>query len=375
MMARTEPNHVVRRYRPFVMVPVEVLDAIIDPVAITVYLRLRQHADQYGEGAHPSRQRLAGMIGQSTPRAVDKAIARLVELGLVDVFHRYRTNSGEIVFAAEDGAAQTSNGFIIYDVPGDGAGSGTVPAPPEAVSSGIVSRSSSPSPQVEGWVHKNAPPPVHSSAPPPCTNVHPPRAQTCTQTRSLELDPVELDPPSPPQQESDEVEPIRDSTGEVVSPSPKPVAPGADAPGDVFAAAAHIMDGWERSRSSSRGVSASWRRQLAQHVGDALRREVPREVIVRALEGWDDGSSLSPGRLPHLIGAEERKRSAESSSAAASRAEAARTAAMLDEMNAGRVEPGSVDTTEFMRRALSPEAWARRQARLAEEGKQNPPPP
>lgn len=365
MMPRPEPNHVVRRYRPFVMVPVEVLDAITDPVAITVYLRLRQHADQYGEGAHPSRQRLAGMIGHSTPRAVDKAINRLVELGLVDVFHRWRTTAGEIIFEPGEGAAQTSNGFIIYDVPGDGSGGGTVPAPPEATSSGVVSR---PSTEDQGGVHER----TRGG----CTDVHGGGVREAIQTRSLELDPVEPDPPSPPQQEIDEVEPIRDSTGEVISPSPKPAAPGADAPGDVFAEAAQIMDGWERSRSSSSGgLSASWRRQLAQHVGDALRRKVPREVILRALQGWDDGSSLSPGRLPHLIGAAERKRSAESSSADASRAAAARTAAMLDEMNAHRVEPGSVDTSEFMRRALSPEAWARRQARLAEEGKQNPPPP
>ena len=363
MTVRPEPNHVVRRYRPFVMVPVEVLDAITDPVAITVYLRLRQHADQYGEGAHPSRQRLAGMIGHSTPRAVDKAITRLVELGLVDVFHRWRTPSGEITFEPGEGAAQTSNGFIIYDVPGDGSGGGTVPAPPEATASGVVSR---PSTEGQGGVYER----TRGG----CTDVHGGGVRKYTQTRSLELDPLNQ-PPYPPQQEIDEVEPTRDATGEVISPSPNPAAPGADAPGDVFAEAAHIMDGWERSRSSSRGVSASWRRQLAQHVGDALRREVPREVIVRALQGWDDGSSLSPARLPHLIGAEERKRSAESSSADASRAAAARTAAMLDEMKAGRVEPGSVDTTEFMRRALSPEAWARRQARLAEEGKQNPPPP
>ena len=127
-------NHVVRRYRPFVMVPVDVLDAVVDPVAIAVYLRIRQHADSTGEGAHPSRKRLAAQLGFMTPKPVDKAIGKLVELGLIDVFERWRDADGNIAFARDERFnRQTSNGFIVYDEPGAGSGAESVVAPPEVL--------------------------------------------------------------------------------------------------------------------------------------------------------------------------------------------------------------------------------------------------
>lgn len=353
MTAGVEPNHVVSGGRGFVMVPLDVLGVLDDPVTLAVYIRLRQHADRHGTGAHPSRQRLAGMIGHSTPKGVDKAIGRLVALGLVDVFQRWRMPDGTVVFEQREGAAQSSNGYIVYDVPGTGQGGGTVPAPEEvrdADDSGVAA----PSPVGN--------PPLPHRGHPPYPTGDTPRTPQGILTKSLKLDPSNY-PPLPPVAEGDEVVGSGAGDGGIDSQTRGGGSPDADAPGDPFVAATRIVDEWERGRNSRRGLSASWRKQLAGHVRDGVARGVPREVLFAALRAWDDGSSLSPGRLPHLIGAEGRKRSAASSSAASSRADAERTARMLDEMNAGRVEPGSVDTREYMRRALSPEAFARWEAR------------
>ena len=348
-MTPREPNHVIGRYRQFVMVPVEVLDAIVDPMAITVYLRLRQHADQNGDGAHPSRQRLAEMVGHSTPRGVDKAIARLVELGLVDVFARYRTRDGRIVVEPEDGAAQTSNGFIVYDVPGAGAGAGTVPAPAEAGGRGVVA--------AQGGVHE--------STPPPCTSVHPPRVREAILTRSLELDPREQDPPLPPAEESAGSVGVGADNGEGGNSHEKGPHAGAGAPRGGYPQAVAIVTQWADSRPGT--LTQSWRGKFVGHVSAALEAGHDPGVVERALAAWDDGTSLSPNRLPYLIEQEAERARAERSSARSSRAAAEATARMLDERKARvKGQPGTVDTEAFMRRALSPEAWARRQARLAE---------
>ena len=365
-MTSREPNHVIGRYRPFVMVPVEVLDEIVDPMAITVYLRLRQHADQHGDGAHPSRQRLAKMVGHSTPRAVDKAIARLVELGLVDVFARYRTGDGRIVVEPEDGAAQTSNGFIIYDVPGAGAGAGTVPAPVEAGGQGVVAGQ-------EG-VHERTPPQCTSVHPPQCTSVHPPSARTATLTRSHELDPDDLDPPSPPAaEESAGPVGVAPDNGEGEKSNMDGPRAGAGAPRGGYPQAVAIVTRWAESRAGA--LTQSWRGKFVGHVSAALESGHDPGVVERALAAWDDGTSLSPNRLPYLIEQEAERVRAERSSARSSRAEAEATARMLDERRARvRGAPGTVDTEEFMRRALSPEAWARRQARMKEGGDGGEPP-
>ena len=356
-MTPREPNHVIGRYRPFVMVPVEVLDAIVDPMAICVYLRLRQHADQHGGGAHPSRQRLAELVGHSTPRGVDKAIARLVELGLVDVFSRYRTRDGRIVFSPEDGAAQTSNGYIIYDVPGAGVGAGTVPAPAEAEGRGVVAG--------QGGVYERTPP--------LCTSVRPPRVQKATLTRSQELDPEELDPPLPPaaEESAGSAGGGAGNGGGDNSSMEGPLA-GADAPRGGYPRAVSIVTLWADSRPGT--LTQAWRGKFVGHVSAALEAGHDPDVIERALLAWDDGTSLSPNRLPYLIEQEAERVRAERSSARSSRAEAEATARMLDERKARvKGEPGTVDTEEFMRRALSPEAWARRQARLAKDDGEEPP--
>ena len=365
MNPNAEPNHVLRGYRPFVMVPIEVMDAITDPVALAVYLRLRQHADRHGTGAHPSRQRLASMIGHSTPKGVDKGIGRLVELGLVDVFQRWRTPEGAIVFESTPGAAQTSNGYVVYDEPGAGSGTGIVAAPAEAREGVGV---------VVGGPGKGGETPSPVGNPPLPSGVHPPYpvgdtppTLTGTLTRSLELDPLNQTP-LPPVAEIDEVGAREAEPGEGDSSSSGTEArPAADAAGgDSFAAAASIVQGWAEKRSGA--LTASTRRGLVSGASEALEAGHGREIIERALVAWDDGTSRSPRRLPYLIDQEAGRRSSESSSAADSRAAAKRTAAMLDEMNANRVEPGSFDPSPLLRRALSPEAWARRQARLRGEG-------
>ena len=365
MNPNAEPNHVLRGYRAFVMVPLDVLDVLDDPVTLATYVRLRQHADRHGTGAHPSRQRLASLIGHSTPKGVDKGIGRLVELGLVDVFQRWRTPEGAIAFESAPGAAQTSNGYVVYDEPGAGSGAGIVAAPPEAregvgvVVGGPGKGGEAPSPVGET--------PLPSRVHPPYPVGGPPRTRVGTRTRSLNQDPLNQTP-LPPAADSDEVGAREVESGEGDSSSSGTESrPAADAAGgDSFAVAASIVQGWAEKRSSA--LTASTRRGLVSRAAEALGAGHGREVVERALVAWDDGTSRSPGRLPYLVDQEAGRRSSEASSAADSRAEAKRTAAMLDEMNANRVEPGSFDPSPLLQRALSPEAWARRQARLRGEG-------
>ena len=304
------------------------------------------------------------MIGHSTPKGVDKGIGRLVELGLVDVFQRWRTPEGAIVFESAPGAAQTSNGYVVYDETGAGSGAGIVAAPAE-VREGVG---------VVGGPGKGGEAPSPVGNPPLPSGVHPPypvgdtpRTQMGIRTRSLELDPLNQTP-LPPAADGDEVGAGEAESGEGDSSSSgneaRPAAGAAG--GDSFAVAASIVQGWAEGRSGA--LTASTRRGLVSGAAEALEAGHGREIIERALVAWDDGTSRSPRRLPYLIDQEAGRRSSESSSAADSRAAAKRTAAMLDEMNANRVEPGSFDPSPLLKRALSPEAWARRQARLRGDG-------
>ena len=362
-------SHVVRRYRPFVMVPVEVLDAVVDPVAIAVYLRIRQHADSTGGGAHPSRKRLAAQLGFATPKPVDKAIARLVELGLIDVFERWRDADGSVATARDERFnRQTSNGFIVYDEPGAGSGAESVPAPPE-VSEGVHLQQ--PPENVDGVPEGNPPGNVDGvpgRLPPGSPYGDPPGPPTGTRSRSLELDPEELDPPLPPAaEESAGAAAVGAGNGEGgKSDTDRPLA-GAHAPRGGYPRAVAIVTQWAESRQGS--LTQAWRGKFVSHVSAALEAGHDPGVIERALAAWDDGTSLSPNRLPYLIEQESERVLAARSSALSSRAAAEATARMLDERKA-RVKgsPGTVDTEEFMRRALSPEAWARRQARMKEGG-------
>ena len=366
-------NHVVRRYRAFVMVPVEVLDAIVDPVAIAVYLRIRQHADSTGEGAHPSRKRLAAQLGFVTPKPVDKAIGKLVELGLIDVFERWRDAEGNVAVARNERFnRQTSNGFIVYDEPGAGSGAEAVVAPPEVAEGVHLQR---PPENVEGVPEHDPPGNVDGVAvrqPPGYPYGNPPGTRTGTRSRSLELDPREPDPPLPPAEESDGSAEGGPGNGEGANSNMEGPHAGADAPRGGYPRAVAIVTQWAEARAGS--LTQAWRGKFVGHVSAALEAGHDPGVIERALVAWDDGTSLSPNRLPYLIEQEAERVRAARSSALSSRAEAEATARMLDERRARvKGKPGTVDTEEFMRRALSPEAWARREARLAERDGEEPP--
>lgn len=358
------PNHAVRRYRPFVMVPVEVLDAITDPITVTVYLRLRQHADQNGQGAHPSRQRLAEMIGHSTPKAVDRAIEALRGLGLVDVFPRWRSADGRIAFERDDvHAQQTSNGYVIYDVPGAGSGAEMIAAPPEVVDGGPLT-AGAPTGKVPYQKPDGVPARVGGESPAGYGG----SPRTGTRTRSLELDPLNYPPAVRPEGYGGQG-PAAGGEGDQSAAA----GGGADAHAIARAtpAAEAAVDAWARDRRGA--LAAGYRRRMVQHCAQALADGTPEEAVRRALLAWDDGTSRSPNRLPYLLDQCAQEIVQQRSASAEQRAAAQRTAAMLDDMKRGTVPPGSINTDEFMRRALSPEAWARRQARMQEERGATPP--
>lgn len=359
-----EPNHVVRRYRPFVMVPVDVLDAIVEPNVLAVYVRLRQHADQNGEGAHPSRQRLAEMIGHSTPKAVDRAIAALVGLGLVDVFPRWRAADGSIAFE-RDGrhGQQTSNGYVIYDVPGAGSGAEMIEAPPEVREGGPLTAGAM---QKTVTSQKSDGVPVRVGGESPAGDGGSPLQGTLT--RSLELDPLNYPPAV-----GAEGYGARASGGAGEGDQSAAASGGADAHALARAtpAAEAAVGAWAAERRGA--LTAGFRRRMVQHCAQALADGTPEEAVRRALRAWDDGTSRSPNRLPYLLDQCAQEIAQQRSASAEQRAAAQRTAAMLDEMKRGTVPPGSINTDEFMRRALSPEAWARRQARMQQERGAAPP--
>lgn len=325
------------------MIPVDVLDAVVDPVAIAVYLRIRQHADSTGEGAYPSRKRLATQLDFITPKPVDKAIAKLVKLGLIDVFERWRDADGNIAFARDERFnRQTSNGFIVYDEPGAGSGAESVAAPPEVL----------------GGVHLQRPPEnvdgVPERRPPGYPYGDPPGPTTGTLTISNELN-----PPDPVAREVTNLraEPSREA-GEGNAP------PDATAsPGDRFAAGAQLLYDFEAERG--RELPRSFRTGLQREAARALKAGVQSGLVRAALQQWDDGTSRSAGRLPYLIEEQVTQAAARSQSVQESRAEAAATERVLREM---RRKPTAVaDPSEYLKRALSPEAWERREARRAEQ--------
>ena len=151
------------------------------------------------------------------------------------------------------------------------------------------------------------------------------------------------------------VEPSREA-GEGNAP------PGATAsPGDRFAAGAQLLHDFEAERG--RELPRSFRTGLQREVVRALEVGVRPGLIRAALQRWDDGTSRSAGRLPYLIEEQVTQAEARSQSVQESRAEAAATERILREMR--RKPTAVVDPSEYLKRALSPEAWARREARRA----------
>lgn len=311
----------------FVQVTREVMDALVgNPNALIVYMRLLDHANpRTGEGAYPSRKRLAMYLGHKSTKQVDKALRALAEIGLVGWYHRYINDGGETSATRdEEFNRMTSNGYWVSPYPGPeqrrpmspnevlkhlGVGSDISPPPTSgnednprqgvgsSSSLGVGSCSSL------GW---------GSKAP---TNNNP---LTTPQT------------PLPPAAENgtEGDGPARES-GEEDSP---PWSGGADAPADpdrAEEAAAVIVDGWRTRRHTPLPDGQADR--LRAHVATALESGRPETAIRRALDQWDDGSSFSPNRLPHLIASQSEVLAAEVEQGARQKARREETAQRLSE--------------------------------------------
>lgn len=101
----------------FVMIQHVVLDYGLSPQAFTLYAGLLRHADWTTGHALPSRETLAGYLGNKQHRTVDKFVKELQDHGLVlDVMHRWRNpeNHLDVVFHKDDQhTAQTSNLYVV----------------------------------------------------------------------------------------------------------------------------------------------------------------------------------------------------------------------------------------------------------------------
>jgi hypothetical protein len=73
----------------FAVIPEWVLDSGISSRAVHLYALLRRYADQRTGMAHPSRKTLAGRLGVSDEKTVDRATEELVAVGAIRVRPRY----------------------------------------------------------------------------------------------------------------------------------------------------------------------------------------------------------------------------------------------------------------------------------------------
>lgn len=116
----------------FAVIPEVILDAPISANAVRLYAVLRRYADQRTGHAHPGRKTLATRMRVANVKTVDRALAELEALGVVETFARFMGPSGSISRVKNaDYPEQTSNGYIVRgDIRGQGGPtSGTTPRP------------------------------------------------------------------------------------------------------------------------------------------------------------------------------------------------------------------------------------------------------
>lgn len=117
------PNDVHYRGARFAKVPHELIMDTKNAKAIALYAILAKFADWSTMEAHPSVATLAKLMGYSSRKAVDEALAVLTEQGWVEVFPRWIVESedGEssVVYERPEGKGwrQTSNGYVLNDHP------------------------------------------------------------------------------------------------------------------------------------------------------------------------------------------------------------------------------------------------------------------
>lgn len=314
----------------FVQITREAMDALVgNPNALIVYLRLLDHANpRTGEDAFPSRKRLAMYLGHKDTKPTDKALRALAEVGLVGWYHRYVNDDGETSATRdEEFNRMTSNGYWVSYYPGPEQ---RRPMSPNEVLKHLGVGVNKPLPSTSGndespsqgvgverplGVGVNGPRGWGSSDP---TNNNP---LTTTQT------------PLPPTAENDPDG--TDSASVSQGEDSLPWSGGADAPADpdrTAEAAAVIVDGWSAQRREP--LPNGQRRRLQVHVATALDAGRPEVAIRRALDQWDDGTSFSPNRLPHLIASQAELVAAEVAQEALQKNRREETAQWLSERRA-----------------------------------------
>lgn len=310
----------------FVQVTREVMDALVgNPNALIVYLRLLDHANpRTGEGAYPSRKRLAQYLGHKSAKQVDKALRTLAEIGLVGWYHRYINDDGETSLTKDDEFNRmTSNGYTLSHYPGPEQ---RRPMPPNEVLKHL------------GVGSNNSLPPTSGNDDTPSRGVGNESSLGVGNESSLgwgSKAPTNNNPlitpqtPLPPAAESG---PDGTDSAPVPEGESSPRSGGADAPADpdrTSEAAAVIVDGWSGQRPAP--LPDGQARRLRAHVATALESGRPETAIRRALNQWDDGSSFSPNRLPHLIAAQSEILAAEGEQEARQKARREETAEWLSE--------------------------------------------
>lgn len=106
--------------------------------AIALYAILAKFADWSTMEAHPSVATLAKLMGYSSRKAVDEALAVLTEQGWVEVFPRWVVEGGDgessVVYEQPEGKGwrQTSNGYVLNDHPTKGGTPSPIGNPPPA---------------------------------------------------------------------------------------------------------------------------------------------------------------------------------------------------------------------------------------------------
>ena len=87
----------------FFIVPFDIFDWDISPLAIHVYCALAFFTDENGQ-CYPSRTTIGKMCGNISLPTVDKALRELKDKVLIDIDHRFKDNK------------QTTNLYTLYDL-------------------------------------------------------------------------------------------------------------------------------------------------------------------------------------------------------------------------------------------------------------------
>jgi len=118
-VSRSKRPQVIDQNPKFAQVPHLVIDGVKNANALAVYVLLKRFASWDTGFARPERRTLAMAMGYKDAKVVDRALAVLQELRLVEVFPRFwdgQNIDAWVVERDEDHPLQTSNGYVLLDV-------------------------------------------------------------------------------------------------------------------------------------------------------------------------------------------------------------------------------------------------------------------